>query len=264
MPAVTGRLSALLCIPVAFCISCASAQDLDRQTEELARLKQEIRANQQLADKDRDELRQRFSDSNRVVSKNSADYGVQIERLSTRITKLEGHADETQRNLELLQQQVKTLREANAQQSAATSSATSSDIPETADAHYRMAHAKLAEGSYIEARKLFRSFIERYPKEPRRAAAQYGLGDSYYAETKFGPAVAEYRKVIVDYSKSEYVGDALYKTGSSFYQLKWCSDAEVALLELTKLYPRHSRVRDAKKLLKLINKYRKNRRFCAS
>ncbi len=245
------------------CFSSEQGEAIKRDVEQL---KKEISSRTGKADQERKQLQKVMEQATALLTRNSADVGAQVERLQTQNSKLFGQIEESNKaindlNTKLAQIQAKV--EVNAEKSEAN---TSTPPPQTLnkDDLYGQAKRKMAAGDHVVARKLLRQFIGRFPGDSRAPVAQRMVGDSYYLQQKFAAAVIEYRKILQKYKSSSAVGDALYKIGMSFYQLKYCSDARSFLTQFTRRFRRHRQASNAKKLIKLIYRYRRNRQFCRS
>jgi len=229
-------------------------------------LKKELSLNIERAQKERVKLQKIMEKATALLTRNSADVGAQVERIQAKVDRLVGWRDETDRALKELNQtfgdwkaKVDVKLEGLSGQSVGNKNP---PVPEDKDELFKMARSKLAAGDHQEARRLARHFITRYGTDPRVDAAQLLLGDSYFAEEKFAPAIVEYKKILEKHKNSASVPDALFKVGMAFYQLKFCSDAQLFLSQLTKKHHKYAQIRRARKVLRLIKRYRRNRNLC--
>jgi tol-pal system protein YbgF len=185
-----------------------------------------------------------------------------VERLQDKVSKLTGQMDEVRQKVDEVTQRFAEYQAKIDVKLEGLSSEKNAPVPENKEELFNQASAKLAAGDHQEARRLLRHFISRFPDDPRLDKAQLLLGDSYFAEQKFAQAIVEYKKVFEQFKQSSAVPDALGKTGMAFYQLKFCSDAQPFFSQVVKLYPHHPQAATAKKVLKLISQYKKNRNVC--
>lgn len=206
-----------------------------------------------------------------LLTRNSADVGAQVERLQTRVDKLTGLQEETQKEIRDLKQRIADLQASLEKKLVEATKATKPEkIEETAppsedkDELYKQAQTQINAGKHAEARRLLRYFLSRYGSDERAATVQLMLGDSYYTEQKFAPAIQEYRKILERYKESKIFPDALYKTGMCFYQLKFCSDATPFFDALVRQHKSSKYAAEVRQLLRLMKKHKRNRRFCTS
>jgi TolA-binding protein len=227
-------------------------------------LKQRLQVDIQQSQAERKKLQGIMEKATSLLTRNSADVGVQVDRIQAKVDFLTGEVEEHQKILKDLSQQFtehKAKEDVRLEGVGQRSSAVES-VPQDKNQLFNLAESKFSAGAHQEARQLLRQFINQNTNDPKTPQAQLMLGDSYFAESKFAPAVVEYKKIIEGNKRSPYVPDALYKTGMSFYQLKWCTEASVFLNQLTKDYRKHPQAARAQKVLQLIKRYKRNRAVC--
>ena len=252
-------LASIVVVASASLGGCMSKERGDALERDVVRLKSEMRDQQQRSGEALKRLLSVTENATELSTRNSADASVQVERLQLEVSKLTGKLDQTDRAVEQLRKQL-----AEQQKAQNNSAGGTAQMPTDPNQLLSQGSARIAANSHDQGRRMIRHFIARYPRDPRVAKAQLTLGDSYYAQQRFAPAIQEYRKIIEHHKKSAAVPDALYKIGMSFYQLKYCSDAANFFQELLKKSPSHPKATQAKKVLKLIRRFRKNRRVCTS
>jgi tol-pal system protein YbgF len=213
-------------------------------------------------------LRGVVDEATKVVTRNSADVGLQVQKLTTDLGQIQGRIDDLQHAQDALTKQFQDYRAASdtklEQLTNAATVAKNPPMPETPDALYAEADKRLAAQQWTDARRLYEGFVNRYPNDPRAARAQFDIGEAYAGEKRFANAIGAYTKVVDNFPKSEVVPDAMYKNGLAFYALKYCGDAKVYFQELLKRYPRTSWKKDAAEQLHKLGRDQKNKAVCAS
>jgi tol-pal system protein YbgF len=203
-----------------------------------------------------------------VVTRNSADVGLSVQKLQTDLAQLTGRIDDIQHAQDALTKQFQDYRAASdtklEQLTNAATAAKNPPMPETPDALYAEADKRLAAQQWTDARRLYEAFVNRYPTDARASRAQYDIGEAYTGEKRFANAIGAYTKVVDNFPKSDVVPDAMYKNGLAFYALKYCGDAKVYFQELLKRYPRTSWKRDANEQLHKLSRDLKNKAVCSS
>ncbi len=234
--------------------------------KEVDALKKELATNREQAKKERAKLQKVMEQVTSLLTRNNADVGAQVERMDSKLAKMTGQMETAvekvnkfQTKFDAFKAKVDVKLEGLSGQTAGNKNA---PVPTDKDQLFKLAQSKFAASDHQEARRLLRHFMERFPSDARLHKAQLTLGDSYFAEQKFAPAIVEYKKIIEQHKKSASVPDALFKIGMSFYQLKFCADAALFFRELRKNHKRHPQIKRAKKVLKLIKRYRRNRNVC--
>jgi tol-pal system protein YbgF len=211
-------------------------------------------------------LRGVVDEATKVVTRNSADVGLTVQKLQTDLGQLTGRIDDLQHSQDALTKQFQDYRAASdTKLETLTNSMTvakNPPMPETADGLYAEAEKRLQAQQWQDARRLYEAFVNRYPSDPRAARAQYDIGEAYAGEKRFANAINAYSKVVDNFPKSDVVPDAMYKNGVAFYALKYCGDAKVYFQELLKRYPRTAWKKDANEELKKLTRDLKNKTLC--
>ena len=247
-------------------------REMKQQIEDVRTLsaKNELRAAELAKELDEQlkRLRTVVDEATKVVTRNSADVGLQVQKLQTDLAQLTGRIDDLQHAQDALTKQFQDYRAASdtkiEQLVNNSAQAKNPPLPETPDALYAEAEKRLAAQQWPEARRLFEAFVNRYPADQRAARAQYDIGESFMGEKRLANAIGAYTKVVDNFPKSDVVPDAMYKNGLAFYALKYCGDAKVYFQELIKRYPRTTWKKDATEQLKRLSHDQKNKAVCSS
>ena len=247
-------------------------RELKQQIDDVRTLsaKNELRAAELAKELDEQlkRLRSVVDEATKVVTRNSADVGLQVQKLQTDLAQLTGRIDDLQHAQDALTKQFQDYRAASdtklEQLVNNSAQAKNPPMPETPDALYAEGEKRMAAQQWQDARRLFEGFVNRYPQDPRAARAQYNIGEAYAGEKRYANAIGAYTKVVDNFPKSDVVPDAMYKNGLAFYALKYCGDAKVYFQELLKRYPRTSWKKDANEELKKLVRDQKNKAVCAS
>jgi tol-pal system protein YbgF len=123
------------------------------------------------------------------------------------------------------------------------------EIRETPEELYRRAKELFDQGEYENARELFRSFVNQFPKSKVADNAQFWLGEIYYREKWYEKAILEYQKVIENYPDGNKTPSALLKQGFAFLNLNDKANARLILKELIRKFPDSNEARVAKNKL---------------
>lgn len=213
-------------------------------------------------------LRAVVDEATKVVTRNSADVGLQVQKLQTDLAQLTGRIDDLQHAQDALTKQFQDYRAASdtkiEQLVNNSTAAKNPPIPDTPDALYAEAQKRMEAQQWPEARRLLEAFVNRYPTDKRAARAQYDIGDAYNAEKRTANAMSAYTKVYDNFPKSDVVPDAMYKNALGFYSLKYCSDAKLWFQELIKRYPHTTWKKDAVEQLHKLSRDQKNKALCTS
>jgi tol-pal system protein YbgF len=127
-----------------------------------------------------------------------------------------------------------------------------SEVEKSPEGLYQEATRLLEKGEYEEARRLFRSFLDKYPKAKEAGSAQYSLGEIYFREKWYEKAILEYQKVIEGDPKGDKTPGALLKQGLAFLRLDDTENARLILKELIRKFPDSNETTVAKNKLKTL------------
>ncbi|MCA9582947.1 MAG: tetratricopeptide repeat protein [Myxococcales bacterium] len=197
-----------------------------------------------LAKKQVAELKAVLQQATEVVTRNSADLGLEVKELRDQISRLEGEIAELRNE----SAQVRTELDGQIKQFARSAGVDvpvdAKSIPEDRRAHYAEAYKALQAGDHSLARGLFRAYVKTYPEDDRAGDAQYAVGKSYQQQGRYTAALNDLRAVIANYPDSPSADDALYDMALAFWELRACDDARTALLALKQKFP-DSALKDA-------------------
>ena len=270
-----ASLGAFLSLSLAGCFVSSGQGELMRndidslkgRVETMEQRDQEI--NQKVA-----QLRSILDEATALLGRNSADLGAKVARNETDNAMMAGRLEEAKHLLAELQKQVTEIQgklssiEVTSQQVAETQqklvNKVAPSIPDNKDDVWKEAQARLASGDRDEARRFLRSFVQRFPSDPRAATAQLQIGISYIQELKHTNAVGEFSNLIQRFPRAPEVAEAMYQMAESFIALKFCGDAKATLQDMVKRYPRHPRVAKAKARLRDLRKISRNKNLCTS
>ncbi|GAB7023470.1 tol-pal system protein YbgF [Salidesulfovibrio brasiliensis] len=109
--------------------------------------------------------------------------------------------------------------------------------PQTPKALYDLALKNYWEGKYPASRKLFDSFINKYPANELAANALYWKGETYYSEKDYPQAILTFKEVALKFPKHHKVPDAMLKTGMAYELVGDRDNAVFYLQTLVQDYP---------------------------
>ncbi len=232
----------------------------------ISQMQTDIAANQKRLDSleedlevKRKELEEALAEASRVLRRNSADQGLQIERIQQRLATMEGEIAElrhessgtskaqAEQSLELQRRLSEVARAAGMDVPI-----DSDEIPKSKSAHWEALTKAYRVNKYSYTRGLARAFVERYPKDEHADNAQYMIGSSYLKQGQAAAALGEFQKVLSTYRRSDALDKTLYEMSKAFLDVRSCNDASTALKALLKNHKRSKLVAEAKKDLRRI------------
>ena len=243
-----------------------SVDKLKAQVDDMALREQELRKATAEAKEQVRRLREVLDQATSLVQRNSADLGVQVQKIQSDLAALVGKTEELAHSLQSLSSQFTEYRAQTDVRlegmAAKAGTATAPPAPDDKDQLFDEAYKRYQQGQFEEARRLFRTFVTRHSRDERADNAQYWLGQSYFEERKYAAAIAEFKKVLDNFPRGDATDAAMYGMALAFVELKYCTEGEAYLQELLKQFPKSPLVEKAQKKVKEIKKIKKNKKLC--
>ena len=232
----------------------------------VSQMQTDIAANQKRLDSLEDdlevkrrELEEALAEASRVLRRNSADQGLQIEQIQERLALMDGEIAElrnessgasqaqAQRSLELQRQLSEVARAAGMDVAL-----DAGEIPKSKSVHWEALTKAYRINKHSYTRALARAYVERYPKDDHAENAQYMIGSSYLKQKQAAAALGEFQKILSIYRKGDALDKTLYDMAQAFLQVRSCNDAGTALKALLKNHKSSPLIPKAKKELRKV------------
>ena len=256
-----GRLRPSLCAGlVALPLLVTSATGcISQMRTDIAENQQRLDSLEEDLDVKRKELEEALAEASRVLRRNSADQGLQIEQIQVRLAMMEGLIAElrnessgasqaqAQRSLELQRRLSEVARAAGMDVAL-----DAGEIPKSKSAHWEALSKSYRINKHSYTRALGRAYVQRYPKDARADDAQYMIGSSYLKQGQAAAALGEFQKVLSTYRKGDAIDETLYDMAQAFLEVRSCNDAGTALKALLKNHRSSPLFSKAKKELRKV------------
>jgi TolA-binding protein len=210
---------------------------LDQASALLASNDADIVTRESQVERDISAMQARVDDLNQSLQQSRAQDAADLDRLETRVAALE----RSQANVMARVDPV---------------------LPDDKEQLWQQAGERMKDAQTEEGRRFYRTFIRRFPQDPRASRATLDIGLSYALEQQYSRAAAQFQSVLDNYPRSPEVPEAMWNLSLAFVQLRFCTDARALLADLVKRYPSSPPVRDAKREMRAIRKL--PRRACTS
>ena len=225
-----------------------------------ARKKQaDIEAEQQNLKRDLDSLRAVIEDNHHLTTRTSNRLDDLEKRFTTELNGLETKLDQLMAKAEEPKEPSKPVLEAQVPSPAEVKKPAPPEapsgkkkVPSDVERAYREAYEALQAANLDGARKMFLSFLEKYPDTPLSDNAQFWIGEIYFKNHQYEAAILAYEDVIKKYPDSNKLPDAYLKQGLAFHELGDKIDARIILENLIKKYPNTEQAKIAKNKLKAL------------
>ena len=218
-------------------------------------------------DSDMVQLRAGLDQASTMHGRNSADLGARVAKNETDIAAMTGKVEEAKYLVGELQKQVSTdstvvsQLQQNQQRIVDRVAPT---MPEDKESLWKEAQRRLAEGQRDDARRFLRSFIQRFPDDPRAPQGLLQVGISFVQELKHSNAAAEFSNLIQRFPRAPEVSEAMWQLAESFVVLKFCGDAKAMYQDLAKRYPKSPRAAQTRERLHNLQKIAHDKNLCTS
>ena len=140
--------------------------------------------------------------------------------------------------------------ELDAKASQGQSPLQSSDKVFSEEEAYTQAKEAFDKGDFYKARKLFKSFVARFPNSENTDDALFWIAEIYFLFDKwYEKAILGYQEVLEKYPKSNKIPAVLLRQGMGFAMIKDDKNARLFWKELIRLFPKTDEARIAKRKL---------------
>lgn len=173
------------------------------------------------------ELQSKLDQAEALLRGSQAGIGVRMDTVEGEVAELRGSAENSelvatasqQAMTELRDDVDKRLRTLEEKLNEATS------IPEGKDELWNEAERQLQRKNYKLSRTLWRTFISRYPGDPKLPEANFKVGLTFHSERDYKSALGVFYNIVQTLSDDPIVSDALYYSGLAFAKLGQCKNS---------------------------------------
>jgi TolA-binding protein len=230
--ALRVALSLLLTVPLSACITMKSEHDelaaevmtlrkkvADRDTQLEETL---VKAQEQMA-----VVEEQLDAAEKILRNNQASIGVRVDNLEFDSADVRGIAEDSLNELAALSQNVADSRTELDQRLTAVEQTLNAetDIPEGKTVLLREAERALKSKEYGRARRLFRTYLSRYPSDAKEPEVRFKIGQTLFSERDYRSALGEFYWLVQNAPETDVIHDAVYYSGLAFAKLGQCDKA---------------------------------------
>ncbi len=200
----------------------------------------------------------------RLLARNSADFGAEIEMVKDKMREVDGSLAEINHQLEESGKRIDqtTQRVTDFALAAGVDvPVDESKIPQKSADHYEMIRASFAANRWGETRSLSKNFLKKYPKNDKSDDVQLYIAKSYLEQKRWAKALGALRWLTDKYPKSDLTPEVLYEMAYAFFSLGDCTDARILVEAIT---TRHKKSQFVDKANALSEQMKKNKSRCTS
>ena len=211
-------------------------------------------------------LQKVLDDSSKLLKRNSADLGADVDQLRNDVrtanglvTAVNNSVNELKTELAKMTAKVDGLEARLAQMESGKPSANSGP-----DDLWKLGSTAFEAARYNEAIDIFKRLVTSFPTHTRADDAQYFRGQSYTNLKDWDKAIASYQSLVEKYPDSELADDGLYFAAVAAQNLKNCTEARAYLGVIKTKYAKGNSAKTAADLDTAIKKDAKNKAKCSS
>lgn len=234
-------------VPLLLALSSSACLVLQPQHDELEREVMELR--KKVAERDTQlqetlakaeaqmaEVEQQLDAAEQILRSNQASIGVRVDNLELDLAEVRGSAEDSLNELAALSQNVADSRTELDQRLTAVEDAVNQEktIPEGKTELLRDAERALEAKEYSRSRRLFRTYLSRYPGDPKEAEVRFQIGQTLFSERDYRSALGEFYWLVQNAPQSSVIHDAVYYSGLAFAKLGQCDKSIAYFKAITK------------------------------
>lgn len=228
LPAVT----ILLLLPSSACITMKSEHDalaaeVMTLRKKVAERDTELQETLTKAEEQMAMVEQQLDAAEKILRDNQATLGVRVDNLEYDLAAVRGTAEDSLNELAALTQNIADSRtELDTRLTSVEQKLNAeTDIPEGKSDLLREGEKALEAKEYGRARRLFRTYLSRYPADPKEPEVRFKIGQTLFSERDYRSALGEFYWLVQNAPDSEIVHDAVYYSGLAFAKLGQCDKA---------------------------------------
>lgn len=251
-----------------FWVTTKSEGDLLRK--DLTRVQTRLDTKEKALDGQIAQLQTVLEDATKVLKRNSADIGADVDSLRNDIRTANGLVTTVNNSINELKQAYDTYRKGNDARMDAleqrivqieSGKATANSSPEEL---WKLGSTAFEAARYNDAIDIFKRLSQTYPTHDRADDAVYFRGQAYSNLKDWDHAIGVYQQLYDKYPDSSLADDGLYFASLAAQQLKNCTEARTYLGLIKQKYPKSNVTKQADELDKALKKDLKNKAKCSS
>lgn len=216
------------------------------------------------------ELQGVLDEAAKVLKRNTADLGADVDSLRTDIRQANGLVTAINNNINELKTALEKYRKDNdarldgleqrlAQLESGKPSANSGP-----DDLWKLGTQAFEAARYNDAIDIYKRLVQTWPTHAKADDAQYFRGQAYTNLKDWDKAIGAYQQLVEKYPDSDLADDGMYFASLAAQQLKNCTEARTYLGIIKSKYPKSNVAKQAADLDAAIKKDAKNKAKCSS
>jgi tol-pal system protein YbgF len=216
------------------------------------------------------QLQQVIDEATKVLKRNNADIGADVDQLRTDVRTANGLATSINNSMNELKTTFDKYQKDNdtrldgleariGQLESGKPSANSSP-----DDLWRLGNQAYEAGRYNDAIDIYKRLVTSFPTHEKAPNARYFEGQSFSNLKDWDHAIGAYQQLVEKYPQSDLADDGLYLASQAAQQLKNCTEARTYLGLIKQKYPKSNVLKQANELDAQLRRDMRNKAKCNS
>lgn len=263
----TTKLALLATVGLAACWYPKDQGDAVRK--DVTTLQGRIDTKEKTLDEEIAQLHQVLDDATKVLKRNSADIGADVDQLRNDVRTANGLVTAVNASMNDMKQQLDVLKKGvdgrfDVLDARLTQLESGKPAPTSSgDDLWRLGSQAFEGARYQDAVEIFKRLVAQYPQHARAPDAQYFRGQSYTNLKDWDHAIVAYKALYETYPTSTLADDGLYFAAMAAQALRNCDEARAYLALLKQKYAKSNVSKQADDLDKQVKKDQKNTAKCS-
>jgi tol-pal system protein YbgF len=262
------RTVMVLALAAPGCFWATTKSEGEKMRKDIDGLQAKVSEKEKTLDGQIGELKRVLDESSKLLKRNSADLGADVDKLRGDIRTAQGLVTAVNNDMtELKAQAAKDAERISALETrlaALESKAPNPANPTTPEDMWSLGKTAFEAGRWDEARDQFKKIVTQYPTHVKAPEAQYFRAEAIAKKGDSDTAIGEYQKMVDKYPDSALADDALFRAAELAYGMKNCTEARAYLGTLRQKYPKSNLAKQAETKDKEIKGVAKNKAKCTS
>lgn len=252
------------------CFWATTKSEGEALRKDVTSLQDRINTKEKALDDQVKQLQTVIDDATKVLKRNSADIGADVESLRTDVRTANGLVTAVNNTVNDLKTAFDKFRKDSDVRMDALETRVSQiesgkpSANSSPDDLWRLGSQAFEAARYNDALEIFKRLVQTYPTTTRAPDAQYFRGQCYTNLKDWDKAIGAYQQLVEKYPDSSLADDGLYFAALAAQELKNCTEARTYLGLIKQKYPKSNVLKQADELDKQIKKELKTKAKCAS
>ncbi|HET7505004.1 MAG TPA: tetratricopeptide repeat protein [Kofleriaceae bacterium] len=252
------------------CFWVTTKSEGEQLRKDLTLVQSRLSAKEKTLDDQIAQLQKVLEDATKVLKRNSADIGADVDALRGEVRTANGLVTAVNNSINELKQAFDTYRKSTDARldsieqrvvQIESGKATASSSPEEL---WKLGSSAFEAARYNDAIDILRRLSQTYPTHERAPEAIYFRGQSYSNLKDWDHAIGVYQQLFDKYPQSALADDGLYFAAQAAQQLKNCTEARTYLELVKQKYPKSNVTKQADELDRAIKRDLRNKAKCSS